>query len=402
MKDNKRHNKPNSALLALAGSALGLPGIAGKAVAAEQVTESQVDYSYTRYAEEDMPQSKQSGATGDTERYTIDTHQLRVVRPWGDTYDLSVDLMYETMSGASPWYIVPGANGEPLQVMSGATIEETRTDLLATVRKHYEQLAVSTSLGFSEEDDYSSLNLGLQGEWELSDKQHVLTAGIGYSDDDINPVDRNRFPNRVASETKNTLSTFVGFAHVLNAQTTLQASVSYTMHDGFLSDPYKLAYVNNNLEQDSRPDRREMFTAMARMRRFFPGAKGALHLDYRFFDDDWDITSHTFEAAWHQNLPGEWLLSPSVRYYSQSQAFFYAPYYNQARNDNLRSSDYRLSPYGALSFRLNATKKIGTWAIRLGFETYKSEADLSLKSVKVENPGLVEFSTFTLSLSKYF
>ena len=47
-------------------------------------------------------------------------------------------------------------------------------------------------------------------------------------------------------------------------------------------------------------------------------------------------------------------LIPSLRYYTQSQADFYAPYYISERSDGYYSSDYRLSPYGALAWRVKA------------------------------------------------
>ncbi len=399
----QKKNKPASkALLALTGSALSLPGISGKAAAADPVTETSIDYQYSNYREEDLPSSKHAG--GDVERYEIDTHQLRVVRPWGDSYDVTVDLMYETMSGASPWFIMPGANGEPLQVMSGATIEDDRSDILAKVRKLYDNSAASLSLGYSDEDDYRAINVGIEGEWDLGSKQRTFTVGLGYSDDELEPTDGGTtlYPNRVTSAEKDSLSVYAGFTQVLNARTTVQSTLSFTRHDGFLSDPYKEAFVAGNRVQDNRPDGRDAIAWLTRLRHFVPSARGALHVDYRYFDDDWEIESHTLELGWHQNLPADWQLSPSVRYYSQSQAFFYAPYYNSARSDGFASSDYRLSPYGALSYRLRATKKIGTWAFHLGWERYTSEADLAIKSVRVENPGLVEFNAITFGISRHF
>lgn len=402
MNRNKKNKPASRALLALTGSALSLPGISGKAAAADPVTETEVDYRYSNYQEDDLSRSKLAG--GSTQRYEIDTHQLRVVRPWGDTYDVSVDLLYETMSGASPWFITPGANNQPMQVMSGATIEDDRTDILAKVRHHYDQSAASLSVGYSEEQDYRAFNLSVEGEWDLESKQRTVTLGLGFSDDELEPTEGRsaRFPTRIASASKDSITGFVGVTQIIDAQTTIQSTVSYTIHDGFLSDPYKEAFVAGTRVQDNRPGGREQLTLLNRIRRFFPKWRGALHADYRFFADDWEIDSHTFELGWHQILPHQWVVAPSVRYYTQSQAFFYAPFYNVARNDGFASSDYRLSPYGAVSFRLKARKSIGTWSFNLGWEVYNSDADLAMRSVKVENPGLVDFTNFTFGVSKLF
>ena len=397
----RKMGAPGKAVLALTGTAMTLPGLGGKAQALSPAVESQVDYRYSRYSEDDIDSDKTSNA--DTQRYEIDTHQFRLVRPWGDEYDVSVNLLYETMSGASPWFITPGANNEPIQVMSGATIEDTRADALVRIRKYYEHEAYGFSLGFSDEDDYQSFNIGLDGEWEM-DSQRSYSAGIGYSDDDLNPTDGRsaQFPDRIDSASKDSLTGYIGITQVIDAQTTVQSSISYTKYDGFLSDPYKLAFVNGNTTNDSRPNGREQFVWLTRFRHFFSNLRAALHLDYRYFEDDWDIVSHTAEAAWYQNIGDGWQVAPSVRYYSQSQAFFYAPFYDQARDDGFASSDYRLSPYGALSFRFKVSKSWAGWDLSMSWEQYDSGADRALKDVDVENPGLVDFNILSLGVSRRF
>ena len=57
-------------------------------------------------------------------------------------------------------------------------------------------------------------------------------------------------------------------------------------------------------------------------RLFMDSADVALHLDYRFYDDDWDIQSNTIHVAWYQNLGSGFQLVPSIRLYEQSESFF--------------------------------------------------------------------------------
>ena len=81
-----------------------------------------------------------------------------------------------------------------------------------------------------------------------------------------------------------------------------------------------------------------------------------MHVDYRFYHDDWGITAHTLEADWGQPLGAGWTITPRIRYYSQTAANFYYPYILTTMNQdgaytlpNNFSSDHRLSAYGALS-----------------------------------------------------
>lgn len=385
------------ALLALTSAALALPGLAP---AASPSNQTRADYRYSTYREDDLSKRATGGAEGS--RYEIDSHQFHLLRPVGENYDADVSLTHETMSGASPWFITPGNNG-PVQVMSGATIKDSRDDLLAKLNRYTDEQRIGIALGYSDEDDYRAINLAVDGDWE-EDAQRTWTGGIGYSDDKLDPTDggSTQFPNRIKSADKDSLTLFVGLTQVLDAQTSVQASLSHTRQSGFLSDPYKLAFVNGNTVNDSRPEDRRSWSLLARLRRWFERPGGALHLDYRYFDDDWEITAHTAEISWWQRLPNDWLIVPAVRYYSQSQAFFYQPFYNSARADGFHSSDCRLSPYGAVSFRLEATKTIRDWTLGIGYESYGSDADYALESVDVENPGLVNFDILSLRITRRF
>lgn len=389
----------NPALLALTASALGLPGMA-KAQAPEEL---QLDYRYSAYREDDIPGSRTSNGAR-SERYEIDTHQFRVASPLDSEFELAAELTYESMSGASPWYVQPDSNRNPVQVMSGATIEETRTDLLLSATRKLALGKGTVSLGYSDEDDYKAINVGAQGEWQLEDTVSTLSAGIGYSDDELTPTPGTTAIS-VTRATRDAVSVFGGYARVLDADTVIQTSLSFTEHDGFLSDPYKGAYIAslvNPLVADSRPDGRRQWAWLTRLRRYFAGPDAALHADYRLYDDDWDITAHTIDLAWHQNFAGGWKVVPGLRWYSQSQAFFYEPFYATPRNDGFASSDYRLSPFGALSLSLGVSKDFNGWALGLRYENYNSGDNYAAGDVDVENPGLVDFNILSFSVKKTF
>ncbi len=386
-------------LATLASAALAIPGLSLPADAATVLTETVVQYKASAYREDDLDSGKLSG--GSTKRYDIDSHQFRAAAPLGDTTDVAVDLTYETMSGASPWFILPGQKG-PVQVMSGASIEEQRKDVQASVNQLIgDKAKLSLKAGASEENDYFALNAGLEGLYEFNDGLVTLTGGIGYSDDELEPTDGDILPDRVDEASKDATTAFLGLSRILSPQTVVQGSLSLNVQRGYLSDPYKKVWQDDiaNTVADARPERREEWVGQLRLRHFLPDIKAALHVDYRYFEDDWDIASHTFDVSWYQNLPGGWQLTPSLRYYSQTQAFFYAPYFFSARADGLASSDYRLSPYGAWSLRLRLEKQWGDIGLHAEWEGYEASADYALETVDVENPSLVSFQLLSLGLN---
>src|SRR5690348_3448503 len=109
--------RKSKSLLALTAAALSLPGYAPKAQAWAD-TESDAGYRFSYYKEANIPSSNTNGQ-GSGDRYQVVSNQFRLIMPRGEQWDYSADFTVETMSGASPMYIVPDADGRPIQVMSG-------------------------------------------------------------------------------------------------------------------------------------------------------------------------------------------------------------------------------------------------------------------------------------------
>jgi hypothetical protein len=390
-------------LAALTTSALLLPGLARA-----QEESWSVDYSYSLYSEDDVDASKLQA--GSAERYEIDTHLLSLKGPITGRMDFGIDLVNETMSGATPWFVEEDANGDAVVVMTGASVEDQRTDFNGHGTYYFDTARLNLQSGYSTEDDYSAINVGFGTEHDFDEKNTTLSWGLGLSMDELDPTSTATNPDP-DSEDKRTISVMGGWSQVINRSSAFQAILSYQNGDGFLSDPYKLVSFADQNAPDHRPDSRNQFALMTRYRRHFPGITGTLHLDYRFYYDDWDINSHTIELAWYQTLFEVLTITPSVRYYTQSQAEFYEPFVTSAfdpLNVPYASSDYRLSPYGALSGKLRVETHISDWpfhmAWKLGasYEYYQSSGSLAVQSVDVENPGLVSFNVIMVSLSARF
>ena len=167
-----------------------------------------------------------------------------------------------------------------------------------------------------------------------------------------------------------------------------------TEHAGFLSDPYKL--------RDSRPGERLEGTLNVRYRRFLDRPDAALHLDYRYFGDDWGIASHTLHTSWYQNL-GAWFQAvPNVRYYSQSEADFYRPVDGfDLPPDAPQSSDFRLSAYGAFTFGVKGILHQPDWSLTVSADRYVSDGKYGLQS-GVPHPARLEFTLASIVLDIRF
>jgi hypothetical protein len=400
----------NPALLALTASALAIPGmsaqaqdLAGDPMPSAPRDSTLLDYRFSYYDEGHIAGSKTSSGQ-DSERYSVESHQFRIATRLGPKADLTADATVETMSGASPWFILPDVKGKPVQVMSGASIHDFRQALQVRANERFGAVTGSVLAGYSNERDYRGANGGLEGSWDFNNKLTTLSGGVGYTHNDLDPTEgaSTRFPTRIAHADNYEVNGYAGLAQVLGEETVLQSSVSFTYQNGYLSDPYKMAYVAGNTVNDARPGNRRKLAWITRLRQNVAALDAVVHLDYRYYHDDWGITAHTAELAWYQTLPWSWALVPRVRWYSQSQADFYQPYYNAAQNNGLYSSDYRLSPFGALSESLGVYKRLGSWNLSLRYEHYSSGSAYSIRSIEVENPALVRFQVFSAGIVKTF
>ena len=423
--------RPSRTLTALTTSALALPGIAGSVRAETPIERASASSAFSYYKEDDLPSGKFAGAgNGSRERYEVFTGQLRFDVPLTERTDLGVDFLYEKMSGASPWFVqADSVTNEPVQVMSGATIEDQRFDLSLDVDFFMDRGKDTLSGGFSKENDYLSINFGLAAERNLNEKNTTVSAAGAFSYDWIDPTDADLFTTRPAHKKKWSVDLFAGLSQIFSRASTGQFTINYKHSDGYLSDPYKAIRgigPGDPLLPDRRPGKKDQVSLLFRYRHHFESLNGSLHADYRFYADDWEMKSHTVDLAWYQDFLGlGWLtITPSVRWYSQSKAFFYDPLLPAGTDPKTASSDYRLSPYGAISYRLKVEAEfVNLWnydapawlqavGISEGFdliasvsyERYLSDGRFSAISVDddEEAPALVRFNVFAVTLTGRF
>ncbi len=377
----------NPTLLALTSSALLLPAYQGaQADAPPDYTEMGVRYS--KYKEDDIQGAKSFG--GGSERYEIDIAQFHLIAPVADSWSVALDVAWEDMSGASPWFVGESANGDPKVVMSGASIEDTRTEVTVATRYYYDRGNAGISYTYSDEDDYQSDAVGLDVSFNSEDGMRTYTAAFSASNDDIDPT-QGAVPTNTLGDEKDIRSGFLGVSQIISKNAIVRFGLGYTYRDGYLTDPYK--------NRDSRPDEREEWTFSTGYRRFFEDHDAALHMDYRYFDDDWDVVSHTLDVAWHQNLGDDVALVPFVRYYTQDEAEFFSNIADTTQR--YYADDYRLSAFGAFTYGMRLRRDIGNWSLNLTGERYKTDESWGLYSGD-ESPGLVDFWRYSFGVDYIF
>jgi len=327
--------------------------------------------------------------------------------------------------------VPPGT--KPVQVMQTQPLE-TRTQPVLGAKYYFDNSTLGISGGQSDEPDYISNFGAINFSHEFNQKSTTVSAGYNVasntiyrnsgmsmappgvglamvmppdcSSDDCMPgshLDANSLFNGLN----------LGLTQVLSKNTLFNASAGYTNQSGFLSNPYKTVYIRGELTpqdyvdilnsqsgnlkkvdwgsltsldivgidlfRENRPNQRNQFNFSTGVNHYIPALDASLHFDYRFYHDDWQVNSHTFEFKWFQPLPFGITATPSVRYYSQSQADFFAPYFLAPRADNHYSSDYRLSAFGSLNGGIILAKQLGKGiSLEAGVDYYMHASDLKL------------------------
>jgi len=377
-------------LLALSTAALALPGITNADAPPVQNT---LSYKISNYTEDDL--SRSEVLFGDRGRYDIDVHQFQLIAPVGRNYAFQVDANYEALSGASPWFTSQGIDGKPIVNLSGASgIRDRRYEVSIGGSYYLDNGRIGGNVGYSKEDDYRATYIGINGERHYNDDLTTIALGLSYSDDEIFPTDALLF-NRVVNEDKSSASAFISVSQIITAVSTFQSAVSITEQTGFLSDPYKL--------RDVRPDNKTQIAWSNSFRHFFVGADAAWHINYRYYHDDFGISSNTFDMAWHQNLGRDFKIVPTVRYYSQSAADFFTNIDNfLTPTSQYQSSDYRLSAFGAISGALSFIADLGDWTATLTAERYIANEKYSAFNVNQPSAALVKYNRISLGFDYSF
>jgi hypothetical protein len=140
------------------------------------------------------------------------------------------------------------------------------------------------------------------------------------------------------------------------------------------------------LELEHRPGHRTRQVIETTLRHHVEALQGSAELAYRFYHDSFGIFSHTAGLTWLQSLGRRCTVYPSVRYYSQSAAEFYAPLFagdpsNPFLADEFPvpaaySSDYRLSRLHTWTYGIGGRVQLGArWSLDLGYKRYEMTGD---------------------------
>lgn len=288
-------------------------------------------------------------------------------RNLGEDDRIDLRLVLDSLTGATPngahatsvvqTFTTPSGGGTYVTPAGEIPLDDTFLDTRVAIGADWtlslDRLSkVVLGANISGEFDYFSAGISSTYLRDFNNRNTTLTAGISFNSDTISPVGnvpiefapmvvQDTTPNRDGSdETKTLTDLIIGVTQVVNRKTIIQLNYTFGMTDGYQNDPYKIVTVldpvtglpatggffdtaaTDNLPYvyEKRPDSRQ------RNALFFGSAhhltEDVINFSYRYFWDDWGITSHTLDLMYRYQL-GNSYLQPHIRYYSQDAADFY-------------------------------------------------------------------------------
>jgi len=303
---------------------------------------------------------------------------------------LNLKLTVDALTGASAngavaqptvqTFTRPSGNGQ-YQVKAGDTpLDDTFHDSRVQFNAQWTQPIApnyTASVGghFSKEYDYLSLGVNGNLAYDFNKKNSTFSFGLSYFQDTFTPEggipkplatmligdsslpswDNDFAATRLTdSDDKTTSDILLGFTQVINRRMIMQFNYSYSMVDGYLTDPFKvISVVNSNGETqeniyENRPDQRTKQSAFVQAKYHFDTI--IADVSYRYMWDDWEIDSHTIDSRFRVPLGGSTFIEPHLRVYQQSAADFYQPFLKESEAmPEFASADYRIGEMTALT-----------------------------------------------------
>ena len=335
------------------------------------------------------------------------------VKAGGDVSDrdrVSLTAVLGTMSGSTPGVAVKisppsftgasgGGGGGGDSTGTLAKFDDTRSGMAINwAHTHNNNWEIDYGGAVSIENDYESFNGSIIINKETPSKHYKFTLGLAVTADTIFRVGTNSTPEPLTiisdekflgEGEKNTTDIIAGITHVINRRTVAQFNLSYSISNGYLTDPYKLfSMVDENTDiafgsyYESRPASRKRASFTMHLNHQTYPANNVIHATYRFYSDDWDVDSHTLIFGQRFKFSNAKYIEPKVRLYHQSKAFFYQNEFFADVEDNpdpenipntfpeYISADYRLDEMSSIIPEIQFGAEIGTddhFRARIGY-----------------------------------
>ncbi|CAM3520003.1 DUF3570 domain-containing protein [Flavobacterium gelidilacus] len=362
---------------------------------------TEVDFLLSYY-KQDGVHSAVSGGMG-SEDLTDVASNIVVSMPLNDDDILTVDAGISAYTSASSSNINPydKINTNPWQASSGASQSDQLTSLVVNYSHSSDDrnFVWNADISFSNEYDYTSFGFGGGVAKLFNNKNTELSLKANVYLDQWRPIypkelidyADNKFYYNVLDENGNTTSAYnpslfstldkvnrnsysasFGFSQVATKNMQFSLFFDVIQQQGLLSTPYHRVYFADKADYyvgqaqyipvyettqnqgvykladdiERLPDSRTKIPVGARLN-YYLNERVTIRTYYRYYWDNWDITSHTASIEVPIKVSDKFTVFPMYRYYTQQQSKYFAGFEKHLSTEQYYTSDYDLSSFNA-------------------------------------------------------
>jgi hypothetical protein len=178
--------------------------------------------------------------------------------------------------------------------------------------------------------------------------------------------------DKIQNKARNSYSGSVSFSHIINKRAQISVFADFVQQQGWLANPLQRVYFAdianyyignaNSISNYGSKQNSDVFQLADDIERlpntrfkipigmrfnYYINEMFVLRTYYRFYSDNWGITSQTASAEVPIKITDKFTLYPSFRYYTQTASNYFAPFEQHLSTQNYYTSDFDLSTYNS-------------------------------------------------------
>jgi len=239
-----------------------------------------------------------------------------------------------------------------LKANSSASSEDVRfyPSLSYMVENEEKGTTLGVGVSSSTEYDYQSFGGNVSYSKKTKDRSGEFTARFQAFLDQvkmIKPVELRGGSGGNGTEARNTFAASLSYSQIINQKFQIMFLADLITQQGYLSLPFHRVYFNDSsVHQESLPDTRLKIPLAIRASYFF-GDNVIIRAYYRYYTDDWKLTSHTANIEIPVKISPFFSLSPFYRYYTQSDIKYFKGYKEHDGTEEFYTSNYDVSQFNS-------------------------------------------------------
>jgi hypothetical protein len=303
------------------------------------------------YYRQDGNNSAVTGGIG-TEKLTdlSNTIDLKLTR-WDKKvrkHNFDIEIGFDHYTSASSDNVDP-------HTISGASHADSRIfpSVTWSMENAKKGTTVGAGLSMSTEFDYQSFGGNLQfskktanGMGEFTAKAQAFIDQLKY----ILPIELRpggESDDDYPWKSRNSYSGSLSWSQIVNQHFQLMLVAEVVQQQGYLGLPFHRVYLNTgSVRVENLPDSRTKIPIGLRAN-YFLGDKVIIRSFYRYYHDNWGLSSHTINLEVPVKITPFVSVIPFYRYYTQTAVDYFAPYRTHTLTEQYYTSNYDLSKFNS-------------------------------------------------------